>query len=363
MSEARLEKPDEIIANYLGPAIEELEGNPSGSEAGQVFHEFASFCDQQLKNPNTLEDFKRIEILRARKESEVNHLDSMVKSVGSQTNEKKVLKSMQGKAKKFFDLDDQEYQRLRKERKSLLRQSLENYLLCLGASDEYDSDALRFSALWLEYSDEEVANEAVRRQIQHVPSRKFAPLINQWTSRQLNIVNEFQKLLADLIFRICCDHPYHGMYQIFTSTKSKGSKDQMAISRVDAATKVVNELKKHKRTSSTWIAIHNTNVNFVRFASETFEKAKQGSKVQLAHLNSGQRLEQDARINRIPPPTMKIPLRADCDYSSIVTIHSYVPYFTYASGISVPKVVTAVGSDNKKYKQLVSILHEPIGTI
>ena len=331
-----------------------------GSEAGQVFHEFASFCDQQLQNPDGLEDLKRIESLRASKENELRDLDSLAKSSSSQTKQKEV-RGMRLKTQRWFDLDDLEYQRLKKERTSLLRQSLENYLLCLGASDDYDNDALRFSALWLEYSDEEVANAAVKKRVGHVPSRKFASMMNQWTSRQLDTADDFQRLLSELILRICKDHPFHGMFHLFTSSKSKGAKDQIALSRNAAALKVVHELKSHKRTGPTWIAIHNSNVNYVRFAAEPHAKAKSGTKVQLSKSQSGSKMEQDARANRIPPPTMTIPLREDCDYSGIVTIHTYESHFSFASGNSVPKVLTAIGTDGRKYKQLVSRYRELSG--
>jgi len=60
VAEARLEKPQEIIDNYLEPAITELQGRRQGPEAGDVYHEFASFCDKQLKNTDGLEDYTRM---------------------------------------------------------------------------------------------------------------------------------------------------------------------------------------------------------------------------------------------------------------------------------------------------------------
>jgi ataxia telangiectasia mutated family protein len=60
VSVARLEKPDRIIENYLKPALQELGGRKNGNEAGQVFHQFAVFCDQQLQDPDSLEDLERL---------------------------------------------------------------------------------------------------------------------------------------------------------------------------------------------------------------------------------------------------------------------------------------------------------------
>ncbi|KAL8857536.1 MAG: hypothetical protein Q9178_005864 [Gyalolechia marmorata] len=353
ISEARLEKPDEIISRYLVPAIKELHGVSEGTEAGQVFHEFASFCDQQLQNPDSLEDFERIQKLRQTKEEEIHDLDRMIRNAGSQSKEKDNLKSHRNKAKSWFDLDDREFQRLRDNRQAFLSQSIENYLLALKACDKYDNDALRFSALWLQHYDSQIANDAVARHIAQVGSRKFVSMMNQWSSRLLDVNTSFQKHLASLVFRICREHPFHGMYQIFAGSKTKGGRDEAAMGRNRAANRIVDELKKSK-SASTWIAIHNSNILFIRFASERLDdsKIKPGSKVPLRKSATGQRIGQDIGDMGIPPPTMRIDLRADLDYSSVPRIARFNQEFTVASGISMPKIVTAIATDGTKYKQL-----------
>ncbi|MCJ1401031.1 Serine/threonine-protein kinase tel1 [Xylographa trunciseda] len=354
ISEARLEKPDQIIASYLLPAIKELHDIDKGHEAGQVFHEFASFCDKQLQNNDNLEDFQRIQRLRERKELEVMDLEKMIEMANSQGKEQDNLKSHLKKAQQWFGLDDREYQRLKDSREAFLAQSLENYLLSLRACDNYDADALRFSALWLEHYENEIANNAASKYINHVGSRKFAPLMNQWTSRLLDASTSFQTLLSAMVFRICLEHPYHGMYQIFASSKTKGGKDQAALARNAAAVKIVNQLKSSRRAAPTWLGVHNSNINFVRFATEKVDedKHKPGTKVLLRKSPTGLKLEQDIPSLRVPPPTMRIPLRLDCDYGNTPTIVRFQSEFTIASGISMPKILTAIGSDGRKYKQL-----------
>ena len=349
-----MEKPDEIIDRYLSPALEYLGGANEGDEAGKVFHEFASFCDQQLQNPDGLEDFQRIEKLRERKEAEVEDLNKMIKSANSQTRERDNLKSFRDKAKKWFELDDREYQRLRDSRQTFLRQSLENYLLCLKACDKYENDALRFSALWLENHESEIANVAVAKYIGQVASRKFAGLMNQWSSRLLQSPERFQTLLASLVLRICIEHPYHGMYQIFAGSKSKGGKDHTALARHEAANSIVKHLKDHKRVSTTWLSVHNSNIGFVRFATERLDAPynKPGSKVPFSKSATGTKMAQDVPNQRIPPPTAKIELRADCNYSSVPLIAKFQSEFSLASGISMPKIATAISTDGVKYKLL-----------
>lgn len=279
----------------------------------------------------------------------------MIKSVGPQTKEKDNLTSHRNKAKLWFDLDDREFQRLRDSRQAFLRQSIENYLLALKACDKFDNDALRFSALWLQHYESEIANEAVTKHIGQVGSRKFASLMNQWSSRLLDVKSSFQHQLASLVFRICHDHPFHGMYQLFVGAKSKGGKDEAAQGRNRAANKIVDEIKSHKRSGPMWINIHNSNILFARFASERLDdsKIKPGSKVTLRKSPTGLRLDQDISGQKVPPPTMKIDLRADCDYSSVPRIARFHSEFTVASGISMPKIASVIATDGTKYKQLV----------
>ncbi|OGE53232.1 hypothetical protein PENARI_c008G12144 [Penicillium arizonense] len=351
VAEARLEKPDSILQDYLYPAVKELKGISDGEEAGRVYHGFATFCDQQLLNPDGLEDFKRVEQLRDRKEKEVHGLEEMMKNATGK--EREYLKNYRAKAKQWFDLDDREYQRLLRSREAFLQQCLENYLLCLRESDTYNNDALRFCALWLDKSDIKTANVAVSRYLDEVPSRKFAPLMNQLSSRLLDVSDDFQRLLTQLVFRICIEHPFHGMYQIFASSKSKGGKDQSSVSRFRAANQLVDRLKSDGQIGPTWVAVHNVNISYVRFAVDRPDsKFKSGAKVPLKTLATGQRLGQDVITYKLPPPTMKIELRVDCDYSHVPTVAKFSPEFTIASGVSAPKIVTAVASNGERYKQL-----------
>lgn len=352
MAEARLEKPESILQGYLYPAVKELKGASEGESAGRVYHGFASFCDQQLLNADGMEDFKRVKQLRDRKEKELLGLEEMMKT--AEGRERESLKMFRAKAKQWFDLDDREYQRLLRSREAFLHQCLENYLLALRECETYNNDALRFCALWLDQSDSKTATTAVSRYLKDVPSRKFASLMNQLTSRLLDVSDDFQNLLTGLVLRICVEHPFHGMNQIFASSKSKGGKDQSSQSRFQAANKLVERLRNNKDMGPTWISVHNMNISYVRFALEKPEsKFKTGAKIPLKKLPSGDRLGKDAETYKLPPPTMKIELRADLDYSEVPVVARFSSEFTLASGVSAPKIVTAIATNGVRYKQLV----------
>ncbi|KAK5232793.1 Serine/threonine-protein kinase tel1 [Exophiala xenobiotica] len=357
IAEARLEKPDEIISRYLAPSFKELHGRGTGSEAGRVYHNFAAFCDMQLQDPDNLDDFTRISKIRDRKLQEVHDLEQMHKNSPDEKQKKQLWTHLQ-RAKTWFKIDEEEWQRVQKNRTDLILNCLENYLLSMRASDEYPNDTLRFLALWLNQAESSKANDIVGRHLATVPTIKFAPLVNQLSSRLLDVKDSFQKLLMDLMFRICSDHPYHSLYQLFAASKSKGMKqDEIAVSRNLAAIRLSDMVNKKSVSSAIWVALHNSCIQYHRVATDRLsdKELKTGSKIQLRKLPSGQKLENvlsDAHT-RIAPPTLNIPLRTDRDYSQVPTFAKFEPLISIAGGVSAPKIITVIASDGSRHKMLL----------
>jgi ataxia telangiectasia mutated family protein len=358
VAEARLEKPDEIIERYLAPAIQELHGPRTGSAAGRVFHNFAAFCDMQLQDTDNLDDFTRISKIRERKTREVYELELMVRNSKTDQQKQKV-KSHWARARNWLKLDEEEWKRVSENRENLILQCLENYLLSMRASDDYPNDTLRFIALWLNQAESPTANVAVQKHLSLVPTIKFAPLVNQLTSRLLDLKDDFQKLLKDLMFRICSDHPYHSLYQVFATSKSRPpAGDDIAASRWTAANKLTERVRQQSTSSAIWTAVHNTCVALNKVAVEPLpdKHGKSDSKtLQLRKLQGGPGLEAQITkpTSKIPPPTMSIALRADRDYSQVPTSVSISPELSVASGVSAPKIATITASDGSRHKLLL----------
>ncbi|RYP92132.1 hypothetical protein DL770_001713 [Monosporascus sp. CRB-9-2] len=354
ISVARLEKPESIQKNYLQPALKELRGRTDGQEAGKVYHQFAMFCDEQLQNSDSLEDLARLQHLRKGKSDEVTQLRGLI-STAKDSQVRNKYQSHLAKAKQWLDLDEQELRRVEQSRSEFVRLSLENYLLALVASDEHNNDALRFTALWLERSGEDFTNEAVRKYLDKVATRKFAPLMNQLTSRLLDQNNLFQKLLIDLVYRICVDHPYHGMYSIWSGTKARTNlKDDVAVFRQRATEKVGKRLAQTESSAPLWTALDKTSKAYHALAVDRDpSRYKAGQKIAVQSSSAGHRLSTELARYRIPPPTMQIELSVDRDYSHIPYITKIEPNMTIASGVSAPKIITVVGSNGGRYKQLV----------
>ncbi|KAI2630648.1 hypothetical protein GGR54DRAFT_583600 [Hypoxylon sp. NC1633] len=354
ISVARLEKPDVIHKDYLQPALKDLKGKIDGQEAGKVYHQFAMFCDEQLQNPDGLEDLARLQHLKKGKSEEVAQLKELLSAAGDSQGKKRYHTHLV-KAKQWLDLDEQELRRVEQSRTEFVRLSLENYLLSLVASDEHNNDALRFTALWLERSAEDFANEAVKKYIEKVPTRKFASLMNQLTSRLLDRANLFQKLLTDLVYRICVDHPYHGMYQIWSVAKTRENKDDdVSVLRRRATEKLGKKLEQTDSASPAWNSIDKTSRAYHMLAIEKDpSRYKAGAKVAVKDSQHGASLANILAKWHIPPPTMQIELSASRDYTHIPYIAKVKPTMSIASGVSAPKIIVVVGSNGKEFKQLV----------
>lgn len=351
VSVAKLETVDSIQKKYLEPALKMLKGTSAGKEAGQVFHQFATFCDEQLQNPEMLEDLARLQRLVSNKAEEVNHYRKELSKAANSQYRAQFARHMDH-AQKYLKLDQDEFELAQRTRNEFVRLSLENYLQSLIASDDHDSDALRFTALWLERSESEVANMAVNTHLRDVPTRKFAPLMNQLSSRLQLDKSNFQALLIQLVYRVCCDHPYHGMYQIWAGVNARpNEEDQTAILRKDAARRVAAQLlQKKDGTSDKWRSIDSTNSYYHALARE---KVMNQKKLNVRDSAAATRLSNSLGKYQIPPPTLEIELSPSLDYSNIPTITKLEPTMSIAGGVSAPKILTVFLSTGERHKQLV----------
>ncbi|KAK6533509.1 Serine/threonine-protein kinase tel1 [Orbilia ellipsospora] len=356
-AEARLKKPDVVMEEYFSKAVRELEKGVVTPSDGKVYHQFAMFCNQQLQDQGNLEDLKRAEKLMKQKEEEFQELERLVRSASSTGPKVDNYRSYRKKAGVLLTIDKDEYMRLYSNRQLFLENCLDNYLKCLIACDDYDSDATRFSSLWLEHSTNGGANAVVERApLDSVASRKFIPMMNQLSSRLLNDEDQFQTLLFTLIFRICRDHPYHGMYQILALERQvirRDNKDPSATGRQLAARRMLKLLAGDQVSN---VITHNINLataHFMSLAQEKVEKRPNSVSFKKFLPRHWKLFDQDIPKCRIAPPTMRVEVRSDCQYTKTPFMKMFEPDISIASGISMPKILACRASNGGRYKLLV----------
>ncbi|KAK6361624.1 Serine/threonine-protein kinase tel1 [Orbilia blumenaviensis] len=354
-AEARLRKPDFVMEEYFIRAVFELENGLVTPADGKVYHQFAMFCNSQLQDQGNLEDLQRAEKLMKQKEEEFLELERLVRTAAGSKQDS--YRNYRQKAKVLLTIDKEEYERLYNNRQIFLEKSLEHYLKCLITCDDYDSDATRFCSLWLEHSTNEGANTAAEAApLTDVASRKFIPMMNQLSSRLLNEEDKFQTLLFMLIFRICRDHPYHGMYQILALDRQairRDNKDPSAVGRQASAKRLLRMLSEESTSSVLTHNITTATHHFMSLAQEKVEKKFSSVSFKRLLPRQWKTFDQDIPKCKIAPPTMRVEVRADCSYAKTPFMKMFEPDIGIASGISMPKILACRASNGQRYKLLV----------
>jgi ataxia telangiectasia mutated family protein len=152
------------------------------------------------------------------------------------------------------------------------------------------------------------------------------------------------------------------MYQIWSGTKAKAQqKDDVAVLRVRATDRVAKRLAETQSVANIWLSIDKTSKYYHALAMDRNpNKYKSGAKIPLRDSTPGHNLVNCLAKYRIPSPTMHIELSATKDYSKVPIISKLEPTMTIASGVSAPKIITAIGSDGVRYKQLVKGGHDDL---
>jgi ataxia telangiectasia mutated family protein len=355
IAEARLENPAEITRKYLEPALQGLHGRYAGEDAGQVLHQFAVFCDKQLHNSDFIEELERVSKARDKRKKEVDAYHTLIKATKGKPERDKYAREYKI-SKKWLELDDEEYGRMAAVRETQIVQCFENYLRSLAASEQFNEDALRLFSIWIEFEDNQAANQVVAEHLPNVPSAKFAILMNQLTSILQDSKTRFHKTLSQLIKRICVDHPFHALHHIYAGVNATSNGDEKAQSRKAAIISISGQLQGDKSFRDIFQRVFKANQIYHALAiyKDKSKGLQAGLQVNLTSLSPSATLVQKVPPLQLPPPTINIPLRADRDYSDVPHIVGFKPRMSIASGISAPKIVTALGSDGESYRQLVS---------
>ncbi|KAF2719778.1 TOR2 phosphatidylinositol 3 and 4-kinase [Polychaeton citri CBS 116435] len=350
IEDSRLEKPEQIMENYLKPAITHLNGHDAGREASNVFFEFASFCDRQLQNPGNLEDFNRLGRMRQQKQEEVEAFENVLKSTKKSAERDKMGRSYR-QAKTWLQIDSQEFKRQKESRDTWTQQSLHNYLLALQASNEHDICVLRFFALWLENDDSNMANDTVASQLDAVPSWKFVVLLNQLMSRLKAEQTQFQMPLMALAERICSEHPYHSLHHLFASTRSPKPGDEAGRLRHAAASDIRRRIHSDQKKGPLLKRVFDSDRQYNNLAWAEFEGRK-SSKIALRDLPQAYQTAKLVPDRKVPPATIHLELRPDGDYDDVPVVIKFESSVSIMTGLSAPKLLTAIASDGLPYKQL-----------
>ncbi|KNC87705.1 hypothetical protein SARC_00211 [Sphaeroforma arctica JP610] len=245
--------------------------------------------------------------------------------------------------------------------------TLQNYMRCLEISGKYDIAVFRLMSIWFSIDQNKLslsklytlANSLMRKDLRKIPSFKFIPLIYQLAARldwsdDLNNPKSvaFASILYQLVYRLCAEHPFHGLTVIYAL---KNSDVNSSMDKVNAAKKMLHELGKESKISH--IVQDTLSLSNAYHALAKVHVPKTATTMGFDTLSENDPIMQVKQL-RIPITTCPPPVDPMAVYKDIIRIHSFSKRYNLVGGLHKPKQIDCLGSDGVKYKQLVKDLDD-----
>ncbi|KAJ3532415.1 hypothetical protein NMY22_g7753 [Coprinellus aureogranulatus] len=370
-SEACLEKPTDIWQKFFVPATKGLASaeTQQTAELAQVYHQCAAFADRQYHSINKSPDMIRRKVYIQRKEQEIEERKSQMSQLSEGSSRHRELEIAQEKAAKLLNEDSLLHQSLRRAREEFLKEAMSLYSHCLCISDTFDNEApIKFSSLWFANFDDEIVDEsAIHRSLRRIPSRKFIFLAHQLTARLTKNppVNQKQNQenLKRLIIRLCQEHPFHSLYQVyclradtvpFSSPLSREVKGWQPpyTDRSDAADEVLALLRNDEAVGNRVKDVEkacDAYLQFARFPAKSEPDIRNGATI--CSIRPGMKI---LTLNHLKIPVLTAETKVDpsMKYEDCVFIKNYKKTYETAGGVNLPKISVCVDEQNREYKQL-----------
>ncbi|KAF8216514.1 hypothetical protein K438DRAFT_1953444 [Mycena galopus ATCC 62051] len=378
MAEACLENPTDIAAHYFEPAASYISSfwdkTPTKFSAShaRVYAQYAGFAERQYKAIKNSPDLIRIKVYVDRKTQEVQQRKTQ--GPGKSLND----------ALALLKTDQELYKKHSKARETFLAQAVEMYSRALQASDAFDSDgAIRLCSLWFENFDEASGfQDKVREALDRVPSRKLVFLAHQLSARLSKTAGptKNQENLESVVLRMCVDHPFHSLYQVYgllpynpagTADKDRRQSGRhstpgatpppapsaQAAARSDAATEIFSRLRADPHTQQRVRDVELVAGACLAWAKFPIVKTPLDPKHPSHPKSKSVPIPAEQPIRRlagvaVPVLTYPPALDPSLKYDNCVFIDKYEPNFETAGGINLPKICKCVGMDGGRYKQL-----------
>ncbi|KIJ65638.1 hypothetical protein HYDPIDRAFT_167269 [Hydnomerulius pinastri MD-312] len=379
ISEACLEKPLDIKDRYFGAAAEIAtnvgkQTPTKGNACASVFHKCALFAEQQYHAIRKSPDAVRWKTYVDRKTREIKQRESQLLRTQRGTHDYNILADDQSKAKALLAEDEEAFERHNGALLTFLDMALNMYSRCLAASDLFDDDVLiRFCSLWFANFEDRKLQDRIKKAVNRIPSRKFVFLSHQLSARisksPQGDLPASQEILQSLVVRMCQEHPFHSLYQVYCIRPEKSSSQSLSSrrssTRLEAATSLQAQVDRSTAASDIFDRLLSdpTRSNRVRAIEQVCDASIQWAKYPikdnrairkikgLLHIpdNLSIRLLRDINV---PVVTSHPSIDPTLKYDNCIWISHYDPTFATAGGINLPKISTCYGSNGQKFKQL-----------
>lgn len=358
----------DIREKYFGRAEKMLENLHRHPSHAVVYHRYAKFAEEQYNT--TLKFSPEVRRLKARMDRKKNELTQIGESLRTALGNAQ-LTQQQRKSQALLKADTEQFERHTKSQRVFLEQAIEMYARCLVADDSQNNETIiRLCSLWFEnFSDHALNDSVLQEALKEIPSHKFVFLVHQISARLSSSTDAGHRNVRNLMARLCRDHPFHTLHQVYAlasshsrpttattsrrQSRSAAADPQSQNGRDEAARAILNQLQQDPRVSkrvAQFVQLCNACLEWAKYSLRQ-DKALKDSKnkfvpphVELSKLNN---LD-------VPVSTAYTPIDLTCRYEeTIVRVQRYSSRFTTAGGINLPKINDCIGDDGERYKQLV----------
>lgn len=336
-----------------------------------VYHQCAVFADRQYHTILRSPDAIKWKLYAERKEKEIQHRREQILRTQSGSRAFLELKHDQGKAERLLREDTQHYKKHSESLSTFLQQAIDMYSRCLQAADDFDNDGhIRLVSLWFANFNDNDLQDKVRSSIDRIPSRKFVFLAHQLSARLAKPANDpvtgSQDTLQNLILRMCREHPFHSLYQVYCLRPSSGAThgDRRTSSRLDlplsqgeraaAAADIFDRLRADPSSNQQVVNVEQVCDAYLQWAKRPIKGSVDNGRTGPYDIPSDMLI---LKLNdvRVPVLTANTPIDTALQYQNCIWISHYERTFEIAGGLNIPKICYCRGSDGTKYKQLVGI--------
>ncbi|KAF8578220.1 hypothetical protein K439DRAFT_1395785 [Ramaria rubella] len=375
-AEACLQKPTDIREHFFARATNLLLGSESQELAEDmdpalavVFQQYALFAEEQYHANLRSPEISRLKVYMERKKLEIEQVKSLP-AITQRGPKHDALSSHLRTAEALFADDTAQLSIHTESRTTFLVQAVEMYSRCLHASDEFDDSAvIRLCSLWFANFGESKVQHNFGRALSRIPSRKFVFLAHQLSARlsrpdkSMPNSSNSPKHLKSLMVRMCNEHPFHCLYQVWAlqsgapesahdGLRRQSSRGALPSGRAETAREIITLCRQYTPNTQRVQSLELLCNASLQWAKYPLKTKKEYTGKEKTHDNPS-----DCPLRRIsdlavPVTTAHTPLDPTLRYDDLVTVKSYLPRFTLAGGKNLPKISVCVGSDGKHYKQL-----------
>lgn len=352
--------PEIIFSDHIEKYERDLSQIFDHAIRGSVCFKYAEFFYKECQKFNN-DDTNNLKVKIEDTSNQLKELSTIYKNSKIHDSERKDAKRHFNRLTLQHQHDKERYNNLLSFKTSFVSQALHFLLSTLVHSNSKDDEVMdKFCGLWFAYSNDEIINSKLQKEIGTIPSYKFLPWVNQMTSKLSSSFSPFQDTLQLTLKRMLYKLPYETLYPLI-SMNFQGDLssvvDPTTKSRIEIVNKMIAALDMYDNGNYGKEFTH----PIQEFCSMSislgcYKLPPKTKSLELANLNIGKYWLNSLPSIKLPLPTVPIEIRSSQDGRKkerpyIVSVDSKVQISS--SGLSLPKISTFTLSNGTKHRVLM----------